>query len=255
MRGSAFSTPVRIVLLLSNVTARLKLFIPLISSITLALRFRIPTLRLTSPLMRTTPPNPTIIRDSFDIARHIDVCRQPSLPSLFPPAHLHTIRLFATHAQTLNSFMRGIVLVRLREEPSVAESLYLPRWLRGRFFTKFLISISIPLFAHKYVKETAAASRTAVRDALLQVRAALAAFPGRNLRYLCAERLTYADIAVAEAVFFDPERHPRHASVYSDSKLLDEFPDVVAWARAVRSTHFADINPRRLEAKVDAGRG
>lgn len=89
--------------------------------------------------------------------------------------------------------------------------------------------------------ENREATRAVARKGLEAVRAALASCSTRHLRYLCGDSLTYADIVVAESIYFDPERYGKFGYVYSDEQFFDEFTDVVAWARAVRSTHYASL--------------
>lgn len=82
-------------------------------------------------------------------------------------------------------------------------------------------------------------------NALEDTRKALTSYEGAHLRYVCGERLTYADIIMAESIFFDMERHGKFGYLYKDDEFADRFPDIIAWARAVRETHYPELVPAR----------
>lgn len=207
--------------------------------------------------------------DSFDIARYIDMHRHSKTPTLFPSAHLSTITTFNAHAQILISHLRMGIVQRCRQHLDIAERLYAPRWLRstssstsssstGRrwwlpplplpaLLTRPLLRIALTLFEFKYAYESKHATEARARAALSAVRAALTKHAGADLKYLVGGRLTYADIIVAQAISFDTERYPMAVKkVYEEKRFAHDFPDVVAWARAVRETHCTMAEPTNV---------
>lgn len=217
--------------------------------------------------------------DSFDIARYIDMHRHSKTPTLFPTAHLSAITTFNTHAQVLISHLRMGIVQRCREHLDIAERLYAPRWLRSSsssstssttssssgntrrrwlllplpplplpaLLTRPMLRIALALVEFKYAYESKHATEAHARAALSAVRAALAKHAGADLKYLVGGRLTYADIIVAQAISFDMERYPTAVKkVYEEKRLAHDFPDVVAWARAVRETHCTMAEPTKV---------
>lgn len=169
---------------------------------------------------------------------YVDTKRQPSTPSLFPSEHLATIVEFNHKAALLNWYMRGKLIEQLRDDLDTAAQLFAPRALRNKFFTRPLVRLALWLFGRKYRHESRVGTRDVARSALQDVRVALARHKGKNLRYICAETLTYADVVMAESLFFDPQKRGVSAYLYKDDEFAQDFPDLVAWGRAVRETHF-----------------
>lgn len=183
--------------------------------------------------------------DSFDISKHIDMHRGSNTPSLFPPKYIQSIALFNKHAQTLTSYTRGQLFERLKTDLKSAEALFAPKFLRGKSWLTYpILQVSLSIMRWKYRNETQSANLEETRKALLEIRAALLAHSGSDLRYLIAGRLTYADLIVAQTIGFDTERFPKYAHLYADAVLADEFADIIAWARAVRETHFTGVIAR-----------
>lgn len=251
MRRSPFSFVVKIVLHLSARTAHSVTYMPLFSTVTMYIRLFLHSSlpsnhKVSSPVFRTLDEPPRYLLDSFDIARYIDEHRKPSSHTLFPVAHLPSLEKFNAHAASINSFMRARLLAQLRDDPSLGVEMYLPRALRRPApIARLVVRVAVGALAWRYGRESRTTSRMRVREALLDVRAALAAHEGADLRYLVAGRLSFADVVVAESIFFDMERHARFGRLYADSGFADEFADVVAWARAIRQTHYESVLPKK----------
>lgn len=197
--------------------------------------------KITAPILRTHEAQPRYLRDSFEIAMYVDTKRQAGIPSLFPSEHLTTIANFNSKAGLLNSYLRAQVIQRLRNDPDSAALIFAPRALRNKFFTRPLVSVGLWLFSRKYRHESRVATRDVARTVLHDVRAALAQHKGKHLRYICAETLTYADVVVAESLAFDPQREGQLERLCKDDEFAESFPDLLAWARAIRETHYPSI--------------
>lgn len=242
MRRSPFSSAVKVVLHLSGRTADEVPFVPLLSYLSLLFRLGLSAFRtkLTAPILRTRDSPSRFLRDSLSISAYVDAQREPSRETLFPVEYASDIALFSEYANALSSFIRPVILAKLEKDPGTAEKLFMPLVLRGRFFSKTLVKLAIWVFRRKYAEESKKANRDVARDALEQMRKALAQCDGKHLRYLCGERFTYADIIMAESLFFDPERHGKFRYLGQDDEFADCFPDLIAWARAVRETHYPE---------------
>lgn len=172
---------------------------------------------------------------------YVDTKRQRGKPSLFPSEHLTTIANFNHKAGLLNSYLRAQVIQRLRNDSDAAAQIFAPRALRNKFVTKPIVSLGLWLFSRKYRHESRVATRDVAKAVLNDVRAALAQHKGKHLRYICAGTLTYADVVVAESLGFDPQRDGEIAYLCKDDEFAESFPDLVAWARAIRETHYLGI--------------
>lgn len=232
-------------LAISGRTAHEIAFIPLLSILPLRLRLGLFSWRkkITAPILEILDETngKKYLTESFDIAQYIDSVRVPPRPTLFPSEHAAAIREYNVHAATLTSYMRERLTSLLSQDLDTAERMFVPWALRGWFFTRVLVRLGVWVFTRKYSAESQAAGREAARRALEAVRDGLVRFEGTKLRYLCGTGFTFADIAVTEAIFFDGERHGRFAYLYRDQEFCEAFPDVVAWGRAVRDTHYAEV--------------
>ncbi|PXF47209.1 hypothetical protein BWQ96_02984 [Gracilariopsis chorda] len=130
----------------------------------------------------------------------------------------------------------------MQRDLKAAQMMLLPRSMRTRFFSNTVVRLYLwwmraQLRAYKEEES----NREAATSALRAVRRALSCYSGRHLRYLCGQHVTFADIVVAECIYFDSERFGECAHVFRDEQLVEAFPDVVAWARAIRTTHYGCI--------------
>lgn len=144
MRRSPFCSSIKVVLHLSGRRADEVPFVPLLSYFSLLLHLGLSALRtkLTVPILKTNA-RPSVYRDSLSIAAYIDACRDEARPSLFPTGHDAAIARFSEHANTLSSFMRAMLLERLWEDTDTAQKMFMPRPLRGRFFSRLLVRFAI----------------------------------------------------------------------------------------------------------------
>ena len=230
---SPFSRSISIILNLCNCTATRLRFIPLLTPLYLAIRL-LTTRRITAPILQT----PTqYLHDSFIIAQYIDSKRPSHQPSLFPPHLLSEIEKFNAHADTLISYMRNKLMFLLKQDLSLAATMFLPRPLRR--LPRPILGVLLAIFARKYRAESTYATRERAIDALNAIRNALSTCQNSNLRYICGNSLTYADIVVSQSIFFgDLNAQSRYAHLYADAQLQEQFPDIIAWASAVTKTHF-----------------
>lgn len=196
-----------------------------------------------SPLLSTNERSARHLCSAFDMARYIDDNRSGSCKRTLFPAHvLPHIKLFERHATTIARYMERRLVERMQRDLNTAQIMLLPRAMRCRFFSRALVRLYLwwmraQLRAYKHDDS----SREAATSALLAVRTGLSCYSGRQLRYLCGQHVTFADILVAECIYFDSERFGECAALFSDEQFLEAFPDVVAWARAIRSTHYGCI--------------
>lgn len=240
MKGSPLTSAIKVVAHLSARSAHYVNHIPLFSTVTMYIRLLchgyIPNFKVTAPILKISQQQ--FIFDSFNIARYIDNNRISKTETLFPSCHIHLIQQFNQDAQILLSYTRGKLFNNLKHDMKSAEIIFAPRFLRGKSYLTYpLIKLIIVFMQWKYRKECKVASIQETRRVLLDIRSALVAYSGSDLRYLVGDRLTYADIIVAQCISFDVERYRKFMHLYSDAQLANEFPDVIAWARAVRETH------------------
>lgn len=242
---SPFSNAVRAVSHISGTIINRKRYIAILSSIFMFFRlgFRDSLSRkITAPIMKTM--SGIYLRDSFDIAKYIDSKRESWKPTLFPPSSLSQLHVFNQHANRIIDFGRSQLIRRLKNDPAVVEQLFMPRFLHNRFFSRMLARISLLIFVNKYKQEIDTATRQGAKESLEAIRNALKYYPGEKLRHVCGERLSYADIILAESIYFDTDRHGSKGYVYQDDEFFNAFPDLIVWARAIRQTYYGDLKMR-----------
>lgn len=240
---SPFSKAVKVVLALSGRTVKEISFTPVLSAISLSIRLGLSAWRdkITAPVLRLAGTRPAVyLTESLDTASYIDELREVPQRSLFPPEQRAKICSFNSVAGIVISFMRAQLISRLKSDLESCEKMFVPRRLQGWFFTKPIVILAMWSFSRKYAEESRNATQEKVISALDKVRDALVRHEGRHLRYLCGGRLTYADIIVAESLFFDERRHGNWGYLYRNEDLAERFPDLIAWGRAVRETHYKD---------------
>ncbi|CAN8068396.1 unnamed protein product [Agarophyton chilense] len=176
--------------------------------------------------------------NSLDIARHIDSQRVRGRRSLFPAHLMCHITLFERHAHAIVRHMQMTLVHRLQHNMNAAQAVLLPPRWRHRFFSRVLVRMYLWWLNGEHGAHVRQSSREHARKALNAVRAALSCYSGTQLRYLCGQNVTFADVVVAESIYFDGERHDRLAQLFGDDEFSEAFPDVVAWGRAVRHTHY-----------------
>lgn len=247
MRRSPFSSSVKVVVHLSGRSVDEVPFVPLLSYFPFFFRFGMSSFRtkLTAPIFKTNASSASYIRDSLAISSYVDGHRESKRQTLFPPDQHTSIIRFNEHATALSSFMRNVLVKKLTDKPEIAQETYMPRPLRGWFFSGLLVRFALWLFAKKYAHESAAATRARARQGLEETRRALELSKATHLRYLCGDTLTYADIVMAESLFFDVDRHIRFADLYRDDEFAESFPDLIAWAAVVRRTHYPELTHGR----------
>lgn len=245
MPRSPFSNAVLAVNHISGTTLHRKLYVAILSSFVMLFRlgFRDGFRRkITAPIMRNL--SGVYLRDSFDIAKYIDSKRESWKHSLFPQSNLSELYMFNQHAERIIGFGRAQLVGRLRSDPATVEQLYMPRFLQNRFFSSTLARICLSVFMSKYKQENEIATRQRARESLEAIRDALKSYTGKRLRHVCGEQLSYADIILAESIYFDTERHGRKGYIYQDDEFSNAFPDLIAWARAIRQTYYGDLTIR-----------
>eukprot|EP00171_Calliarthron_tuberculosum_P006998 IDg6998t1 len=138
--------------------------------------------------------------DSHTIARVLDRARAPGSPTLFPPLHDDALRVLVAHAETVQSFARGVALQTM--DGNAAANLLLPRWACRLPLATSLASLAISVFRRKYNEESAACTEERARDALAAIRDAICASEGDEggFRFLVGDAFSYADIAVGIAL-------------------------------------------------------
>ena len=181
-----------------------------------------------------------VLTDSWDIAVYADHegAGAPLLPATLEPE----IRRWNDRADALMEVGRALITASLIASPRARDEALppaVPRWIRPllRPITGYVMA----WFARKYALALGdgAAQRAALREALLELRAAIP----KELPYLLGA-FSYADIAVAtslQGISPVADRHlrlgPATRAAWTDTALAEEFPDLLAWRDQIYDQH------------------
>lgn len=239
--GLAFSPwteRARFALDVRRVPYRFRPYQPLLGEPALRLKLRRLRGKVTVPVL--TDDDGTVVADSEDIARWGDTHGEG--PTLFPAAtELEIARAVALSERALEAG-RALSLTRVLSDPEAIAEL-VPRRARGLPLASLLGGIGIRRTLRKYGATGAGeAHRRSLVAALSEIRAWLAiSGGGASGRPLLGE-LTFADIALAQALAFvaPPSSGLRLGRAsrrsFTDPALREEFADLVAWRDALYQT-------------------
>jgi glutathione S-transferase len=209
---------------------------PLMGELTLRLRARRPTGRVSTPMLLTAE-GPLI--DSFDIARYAE--REGGAAPLFPAGHEEALGAWNARSEAALRSARVLYLERLGESRAAKVELQpdtLP--LAVRRLAAPTVDLAISFLRRKYGMQDAASAQVSLVNELDALQSALAG--GKT--HLVGERFTYADVAMAVTLqFVSPvaDRYlplgPATRASCIHPELAARYPELVAWRDALYARH------------------
>ncbi|NOJ79633.1 glutathione S-transferase N-terminal domain-containing protein [Myxococcus xanthus] len=217
---------------------------PLIGELSLRLRARRLKGRVSTPMLLTAE-GPLI--DSFHIARYADA--HGSAPTLFPAEHAEEIAAWNARSEAALGAARVRYLDRLANDRAAKLEQQPPA------FPGFVRQLSVPAvdLAMAYLRRKYGMPDSTAAEATLvfELEALQRALAGGK-RHLVANRLTYADLAMAVTLQFVSPVDGEHLAIGPATRaagvhpqLCARYPDIVAWRDALYARH------RRVEQPTE----
>lgn len=219
----------------------------LLSEPSFRFRFRLWRGDFTVPAWRD---NECQIMDSLAIAKHADVLVPDHAP-LIPATDAASIQHIQELSEGALDSLRGLTMVKLmRDPPAQLESLpnFLPARLK-RILRPILIAAATVYLRRGFYRE-GLSSETEYHDRYRTYLKQLdVKFSERRSEFVVGDRFTFADIAFATALIgLTPPSAPYYRQgpatfqLWTNSRLMKEFPHLIAWRDALYSQH----RPKRV---------
>jgi glutathione S-transferase len=205
--------------------------LPLVGELALRARVRRLTGKVSVPLL---VDGDQVVMDSFHIARYVDTVGRGT--RLIPEAHAATIAALNTRMDVVLDAGRARLLELAISDPAAALE-FVPAPLRALPFAVASSRLGFRFVARKYGTRLEGAM-TELRAGFVEIRKILA---GKAFVF---DAFTYADVLAATALeFLEPveDRYvplgPATRQGLSDSAMIAEFADLVAWRDALYAAH------------------
>lgn len=192
-----------------------------------------------------------VLDDSAKIARWADARGEG--PALFPAEHERTIARWIETGERALEAGRVISLHRTLESPAALKEL-VPRPLRSLGGLAAAIGgLGVRRTLRKYGagRHTLVEHRRVARDALDELRAAIARSPSKATPKTILEHFSFADVAASQILtFVSPPAFgvrlgPESRKGFTDPELATEYADLIAWRDALYEAH----RPRNVSGR------
>lgn len=251
--GSPYSARVRWTLALCRVSVNMRPYKVFVDQPVLWARLGFPAggWRLTVPVLFPSDSNEKALRSSHDISRYLCGKCENAEVNLFPEDQLTAIEEWAELADHISAYGRAILVDICCKDANFAVSTFMPRKLRNIPFVRPFASLCMRLFAWKY-PETIEQLRPSGTAALDKVQETLR---NNGTGFLCGSSLTFADIAIACAIFFKPNKKQTANAIEEVTVLQSQYDDLLSWRAGLFDKYFPDdeaslFDFRRLNGRL-----